>query len=174
MIFASRSDMLRISIFMSSTSDTPAAAAALLARAVVRDRGHVFDASHEDAVAGQATDGGLGAGSRGAGLVAAVSADADVDGGEALLLERLGDLLGRGHGGERAALVLVGLDDHAARALRDGLGTREVGHGDVDVVVAREDVRDAPLLAHWLASLEAAGAEGAADGAAGADSIGAS
>src|SRR5688572_28662991 len=83
----------RISIFMvfapqrrtRSTSDTAAAAAALLAGAVVRDGRDVFDASDHDAVAGQATDGGLGAGAGAAGLVAAVAAHADVERHEALL-----------------------------------------------------------------------------------------
>src|ERR1051326_9210970 len=87
----SRSEMLLISIFMAGTLHAPAAAAALLARAVVRHRRDVLDAADHDAVARQAADGRLGARAGAAGLVAAVAAHADVERREALLLDLLGD-----------------------------------------------------------------------------------
>src|SRR5688572_861733 len=151
----------RISIFKLGTSDTASAAAALLAGAVVRDGRDVFDASDHDAVAGEATDGRLGAGAGAAGLVAAVAAHADVERHEALLLDLLGDLLRDGHGGERATLVLVGLDHHAARALGDRLGAGGVGDRDQDVVVAGEDVADALLVVSHQLSPPLAAAEAA-------------
>ena len=62
-----------------------------------------------------------------------------------LFLDDGGDLVGRLHRRVRARLVPRGLDDHPAGRFREGLGAGDIGDGDVDVVVAREDVGDADL-----------------------------
>src|SRR2546427_334849 len=84
------------------------------------------------------------AGSGGLRLVAAGRTNPDVDRVDSLLLRRIGDALRRLHRGVRRRLVFRGLDDHAARRLRDRLGARDVCQRDDDVVVRREDVGDAP------------------------------
>src|SRR5687767_12867579 len=93
----------------------PAAASALLARAVVRQRGDVLDAADAHAGAGERADRGLRAGAWRLRLVAAGGADLDVHAVDALLARGVGEPLGRLHGGVRRAFVLRGADDHAAR-----------------------------------------------------------
>src|SRR6266581_2681020 len=126
-------DWARTFIFI---SDPPAAAAALRLRAVVRDRRHFLDAPDAKPGARERADRRLGSRSGGLRLVAARRAYADVDRVDALLLGL--------HRGVRRRLVLRGLHDHAARRLRDRLGSGDVREGDDDVVVRRVDVGDAP------------------------------
>src|SRR3990172_2422469 len=133
------------SITLTFISDAPPAPAALGLRAVVRYGGDVLDAPDADPGAGERADRGLGPGSVRLGAVAPGGAHADVQGVDPLLLRRVGDALRGPHRRVGRGLVLRRLDDHAARALRDRLGTGEVGDRDHDVVVGREDVRDAPL-----------------------------
>src|ERR1041385_4446285 len=70
---------------LGSSLHAASAAAALLAGAVVGQRRDVLDLADLEAGTGERTDRRLGSGARGLGLVAARSADADVDGVDTLL-----------------------------------------------------------------------------------------
>src|SRR5438874_1179101 len=102
-------------------SHPPAAAPALLARAVVREGRDVLDAADAHARAGQSPDGGLRAGAGRLALVAAGSTDLHVQRVDALLAHRVRDALRGLHRRVRRGLVLRRAHDHAAGALRDRL-----------------------------------------------------
>ena len=59
---------------------------------------------------------------------------------------------GCAHGCVGRGFHAVGFDEHAAARAGDGLGARDVGDVDYRVVVAAEDVDDAPLLVAFAAA----------------------
>src|SRR5438046_7643809 len=123
-------------------SDSPPPATSLRLRTVVRDRRHFLDPPDPQSGAGERADRRLGPGTRGLRAVSARRAHPDVARVDALLLRGIRHPFRGLHRRVRRRLALRGLHDHPAVRLRDGLGPGQIGQGDADVVLGREDGRD--------------------------------
>ena len=133
-------------LFCFGCLETASSASGFAAGGVGGDGGDVFDASDFESVAGEGSEGRLGAGSWGPGFVAARAADLDVEGRDAEFLAADGHVLGGEHGGVGGGLVAVGLDLHAARDPDERLAARQVRHVHKRVVEARKQMRHAKHL----------------------------
>ena len=121
---------------------TTTAASALPPGRIAGNGGDILDPSNLHAVPRQRPEGGLGARSRAAALVAPRPSDLHVERRHAELLAPDGDVLGGEHGRVRRRLVAVGLDLHAPGDAHERLASREVGDVDEGVVEGGEEVRD--------------------------------
>lgn len=113
-----------------------ATTAGALATSAIRGEGsHILDTADLEASASEGTDGRLGTGASRAGTDTTGTADLDVDGSDAELLEASGNILGSHHSGVGGGLITASLDLHATGNTGKGLLPGHIGHVNEGIVV---------------------------------------